>query len=85
MNAPARHAALPPTLAPRGLSRCEAAAYVGVSAGKFDDMVSDGRMPKAIEIDTRRVWDIRAIDRAFDALGGAERSAWDDLTEGPRA
>ncbi len=85
MNAPARHAALPPTLAPRGLSRVEAAAYIGVSAGKFDDMVADGRMPAAIEIDARRIWDIRAIDRAFDALGGESRSVWDDLLEGRRA
>ncbi len=82
MNAPARHAALPPTLAPRGLSRGEAAAYIGVSAGKFDDMVADGRMPGPIEIDARRIWDIRAIDRAFDALGGEARSVWDDLLEG---
>ena len=31
MTTPARHAALPPGLTPRGLSRAEAAAYVGVS------------------------------------------------------
>jgi len=29
MNVPTRHTALPPTLAPRGLSRIEAAAYIG--------------------------------------------------------
>jgi predicted DNA-binding transcriptional regulator AlpA len=63
----------------------EAAAYIGVSSGKFDDMVSDGRMPQPIEIDARRIWDIRAIDRAFDALGGEGRSVWDDLLEGRRA
>jgi predicted DNA-binding transcriptional regulator AlpA len=85
MNAPARHAALPPTLAPRGLSRVEAAAYVGVSAGKFDDMVTDGRMPKPIEIDTRRIWDRLAIDRAFSELGGDARSIWDELLKGERA
>jgi hypothetical protein len=36
---------LPPSLPPRGLSRAEAAAYVGVSTSLFDIMVADGRMP----------------------------------------
>jgi hypothetical protein len=30
---------------PRGLSRIEAARYVGVSPSLFDQMVKDGRMP----------------------------------------
>jgi excisionase family DNA binding protein len=66
-----RHAALPPNLPPRGLARTEAAAYVGVSATKFDEMVHDGRMPPAKIIDSRRVWDIRKLDKAFDALPDA--------------
>jgi excisionase family DNA binding protein len=52
----------------RGLSREEAAMYVGVSLSKFDDMVKDGRMPKARRIDGRKVWDIYELDSAFDAL-----------------
>lgn len=79
MNKPLRHSALPPSLAPRGLSRIEAAAYIGVSGGKFDEMVGDGRMPKPIFIDARRIWDIREIDKAFSALGGEEHSVWDEL------
>jgi hypothetical protein len=83
VNAPARHAVLPPTLAPRGLSRVEAAAYIGVSAGKFDEMVADGRMPGAISVDSRRIWDRRAVDLAFDALGGVpEGNEWDDVLKG---
>jgi hypothetical protein len=31
-------------------------------------MVADGRMPRAKTIDARKVWDIRALDHAFDAL-----------------
>ena len=38
---------LPPSLAPRGLSLVQAAAYIGVSPSLFDEMVRDGRMPKA--------------------------------------
>jgi hypothetical protein len=52
----------------RGLSRDEAAMYIGVSAGKFDEMVASGRMPGPLRIDGRKVWDIRALDLAFDAL-----------------
>lgn len=52
----------------RGLSRDEAAMYVGVSASKFDELVSDGRMPPPRRIDGRKVWDIRSLDLYFDAL-----------------
>jgi excisionase family DNA binding protein len=39
----------------RGLSHDEAAMYVGVSVGKFDDMISDGRMPAPRRIDGRNM------------------------------
>jgi hypothetical protein len=58
-----------PTCLPRrGLSRLEAALYVGVSPSKFDELVADGRMPLPLKIDARKVWDIRLLDVAFDAL-----------------
>lgn len=53
---------------PRGLSRVEAAAYVGIGATKFDELVGDGRMPKPKKIDGRRVWDRHQLDFAFAAL-----------------
>jgi hypothetical protein len=52
----------------RGLSRDEAAMYIGISAGKFDELVADGRMPEPLKIDSRKIWDIRSLDLAFDAL-----------------
>jgi predicted DNA-binding transcriptional regulator AlpA len=52
----------------RGLSRSEAAMYVGISAAKFDELVADGRMPAPVRIDGRKIWDIRALDLAFDTL-----------------
>lgn len=58
-----------PTAPRRGLSCAEAADYIGVSVSKFLEMVDDGRMPSAKAIDRRRVWDLRALDRAFDELG----------------
>jgi predicted DNA-binding transcriptional regulator AlpA len=52
----------------RGLSRVESGIYVGVSATLFDEMVKDGRMPMPKRINGRVVWDIRALDEAFEAL-----------------
>jgi predicted DNA-binding transcriptional regulator AlpA len=64
----------------RGLSRDEAAMYVGISAAKFDALVADGRMPAPVRIDSRKVWDIRALDVAFDALPTENAtSSWDGV------
>jgi predicted DNA-binding transcriptional regulator AlpA len=66
---------LPKSLAPRGLSRGEAAAYVGVSPSKFDELVRDGRMPPPKRIDARTIWDRLMLDEAFTALpdeGGSD-------------
>ena len=65
----------------RGLSRVEAAMYIGVSAAKFDQLVADGRMPVARRIDGRKVWDVRELDLYFDDLPQAENTvgnSWDD-------
>ncbi len=64
---------------PRGLSRIEAAAYIGVSMSMFDQMVKDGRMPPPKRINSRVVWDRRSLDSAFEELPDvAERNPWDD-------
>lgn len=69
---------LPPSLAPRGLSRVQAAAYIGVSPSLFDEMVQDGRMPKAKRINARTVWDRIQLDAAFAALPDeVEKNPWD--------
>ncbi|MGE0340301.1 MAG: hypothetical protein AB7O79_10540 [Xanthobacteraceae bacterium] len=65
---------LPRSLPPRGICREEAAAYVGVGATKFDQIVADGRMPPAKQIDGRKVWDVQKLDRAFDALPDDEEA-----------
>jgi predicted DNA-binding transcriptional regulator AlpA len=59
---------LPSSLPPRGLSRVQAAAYIGVSPSLFDEMVIDGRMPKPTRINSRTVWDRVKLDDAFAAL-----------------
>lgn len=58
---------------PRGLSRDEAARWIGVGSTKFDEMVADGRMPKPKRIDGRVVWDRLRVDAAFTDLGEDKR------------
>jgi putative DNA primase/helicase len=64
----------------RGLSRDEAAMYVGISVGLFDRMLTDGRMPPPRRIDGRKVWDIRSLDVAFDRLPveDSQGQGWED-------
>ena len=59
---------LPPSLPPRGLSRVEAAAFIGVSPSMFDQMVKDGRMPGPKRIGSRVVWDRLKVESYFAAL-----------------
>ena len=72
---------LPLSLAPRGLSRVQAAEYIGVGVTKFDAMVDDGRMPRPKKIDGRLVWDRIKLDEAFDVLDddARQKNEWDDL------
>lgn len=80
-----KQVALPPTLAPRLISRDAAAAYACVSPNTFDEMVRDGRMPCARLLSGRRkAWDVRELDTAIDHLpregenAASEDFGWDD-------
>lgn len=78
----AHQKALPPTLAPRLISRDAAAAYVNVSPTKFDEMVGDGRMPQPKRLGGRRkAWDVRALDAAVDGLEDCDNDndTWDNV------
>jgi predicted DNA-binding transcriptional regulator AlpA len=68
-------------LSPRGLSRVQAAAYIGVSPSLFDELVRDGRMPRPKRINSRTIWDRIRLDEAFEAILDDESQAanpWDD-------
>lgn len=67
-KAAAAHALARTGLAPRGLSREQAAAYVGVSATTFDMMIRSGLMPRPKMVGVRKLWDLHALDKAFSAL-----------------
>lgn len=78
-----RQDALPVSLPPRGLCRVTAAQYVGVSPTTFDRMVADGQMPKPKRIGERKVWDLRQVDVAFEALPQDEQPcSWDRFLPG---
>lgn len=71
---------------PRGLALEEAARYIGIGRTKFEQMVADGRLPRARKIDGRKVWDRVALDLAFSDLpvdGGRNRI--DDALNGSPA
>ncbi|MGJ5206124.1 helix-turn-helix transcriptional regulator [Bradyrhizobium sp. HKCCYLR20261] len=72
-----RHSELPVSLPPRGLSRLQAAEYIGVSVSTFDKMVAEGEMPAPMRIRGRVIWDLKGVDRAFEALSDADGNPWD--------
>lgn len=67
---------------PRGLRRDDAAAYLGISTGKFDDWVARKLMPAPKRQDGVVVWDRLSLDQAFESLpdgGATDIDTWADL------
>jgi hypothetical protein len=72
------HVARSPKIEPRGLSRIDAAAYIGVSPTKFDELRKDQRVSPPRLIDSRLVWDRHDLDRDFDAFPIEGKAAADE-------
>lgn len=72
----------PYAYAPRGLSREEAARYIGVGTTKFDEMVSKREMPKPKKLGGRVVWDRFALDLAFSNLDEEPANSIDAVLNG---
>jgi hypothetical protein len=66
----------------RGLSREESAMYLGISGGTFDQMRAEGLIEPPKVIGARRLWDIRDLDIAFDALPREDGPAATTLRKG---
>lgn len=67
---------LPPSLPPIGISRLQAAEFIGVSPSNFDQMVVAGTMPSPRRVGRRAIWDVAQVVLAFRALpqdSGARR------------
>lgn len=54
------------------MRRDEAAASLGISATKFDELVADGRMPRAIKVDAMRLYDAEQVRDAWLRIRDAE-------------
>lgn len=52
----------------RGLSRVEAAMYLGISPSKFDELRHSGQIGAAKIIGSRLLFDVFLLDEYFDAL-----------------
>lgn len=63
-----RENCLPEGALPLGLSRVQAAVFVGVSPTTFDQMVENGSMPKAFRVGSRAIWSRRRVEEYFAAL-----------------
>ena len=61
-------ALLKSTQKPRVLNRRLAAAYVGVTAGRFEQLIREKIIPEAIVIDRNRLWDICALDQVINTI-----------------
>ena len=64
----ARRDILPLSLPPRGLSKTEAAAYLGVSVYSFDGLVARGEVPQPKVVGGRWIWDRLVLGRSFESL-----------------
>jgi predicted DNA-binding transcriptional regulator AlpA len=53
---------------PRGLSREEAARYIGVDTSTFDRLVQESRMPRPIRVGKRAIWDRLKLEACFAEL-----------------
>lgn len=56
---------------PRLVDRRRAAAYVGVTAGRFEQLVRDNVVPSPVMVDNKRRWSIALLDIARDAVGSS--------------
>lgn len=55
----------------RLVDRRRAAAYVGVTAGRFEQLVRDNVVPSPVMVDNKRRWSIALLDIAKDAFGSS--------------
>ncbi|QPF89238.1 hypothetical protein [Bradyrhizobium commune] len=62
---------LEPAQGARLVDRRRAAAYVGVTAGRFEQLVRDNVVPPPVLVDNKRRWPIALLDVAKEAVGSS--------------
>ncbi|WP_234681420.1 hypothetical protein [Bradyrhizobium monzae] len=55
----------------RLVDRRRAAAYVGVTAGRFEQLVRDNVVPAPVMVDNKRRWPIALLDDVREAVGSS--------------
>ncbi len=58
------------------MKRATAAAYCDLSVAGFEREVFAGRLPGSRVIGGQEHWDVKALDRAIDALMGSGEPDW---------
>ncbi len=64
----ARADVLPASLRPLGISREQAAAFIGISPSLLDRAVDAGTMPRPRLVFGRNVWDVDELIASFKAM-----------------
>jgi excisionase family DNA binding protein len=64
----------------RGLSRKEAADYIGISPSKFEELRKAGRIPSPKVLDSRLIFTVERLDEFLDALPDENQTNSDDWT-----
>jgi len=64
----------------RGLSRLEAAAYIGISPSKFDELRKANRVAPPKVLDGRLIFTTERLDNFLDALPDENQTDNDDWT-----
>jgi hypothetical protein len=64
----------------RGLSRVEAAGYIGVSPSKFDELRKANRIAPPKVLDGRLIFTVERLDEFLDALPDETQTDNDDWT-----
>jgi hypothetical protein len=66
----------------RGLTRVEAAAYLGVSPSKFDELRKSNRIAPPKVLDGRLIFTVEKLDEFLDSLPDDDLGAAEDWTVG---
>jgi predicted DNA-binding transcriptional regulator AlpA len=61
-------AILPESLPPVGISREQAAAFIGIGESLFDRLVAARKMPEPRMVGGRLIWDVAEVATAFRAI-----------------
>jgi hypothetical protein len=66
----------------RGLSRVEAALYLGISPSKLDELRKANRIPPPKVLDGRLIFTVERLDEFLDTLPDENQTADDGWTVG---